>query len=71
MSEYPKIIERPYKVFTGEPEYEYGFQQELVRTGVSWTYQRSFRLGSSAETYAEKMSESYELVKIEVVDGRE
>lgn len=70
MSEYPKIIERPYKVFTGEAEYVEDYGGGRVQTGVSWHYRRSFRLESDAEAYAERESEDYEFVKIEVVDGQ-
>lgn len=65
MSEYPKVIERPYKVYYGEQEYalNYGYSQEA--TLVEWTYARSFRLESDAEAYAERISEDYEFVKIE------
>lgn len=65
MSEYPKVIERPYKVYTG-------YQNEVMyvtgpteKTYVDWRYDRSFRLESDAEAYAERISEDYEFVKIE------
>lgn len=64
--EYPKIIERPYKVFTGVPAYEYRLEvKSLVWTGVEWTYDKSFRKERDAAVYAERISEDYEFVKIE------
>lgn len=70
MSGYPKVIERPYKVFVGEAEYVDSWDEGLVRTGVSYSYKRSFRLESDAEAYAERMSEDYEFVKIEMKEER-
>lgn len=70
MSDYPKIIVRPYKVFTGEAEYVEDYGGGRVKTGVYWSYRKSFRLESDAEAYAERESEDYEFVKIEVVDGQ-
>lgn len=64
MSEYPKIIERPFKVYVGEAEYVEDYSN-LIQTGVSWSYRRSFRLETDAEAYAERESEDYEFVKIE------
>jgi len=77
MSEYPKIIERPYKVFVGEAEEieylgEYGGAEstwERVISDISWRYVRSFRRSSDAEAYAERKSEEYEFVKIEQVES--
>lgn len=64
--EYPKIIERPYKVYTGVPEYEYSYKDmATIQTGVEWTYDKSFRLESDAEAYAERTSGEHEFVKIE------
>lgn len=57
MSEYPNVIERPYKVLTGFCSRWEG--------GVRWSHERSFRLESDAEAYAERIAEDYEFVKIE------
>lgn len=66
MSEYPKVIERPYKVLVGEPEYiSGGWNEPDEVVGVNYEYKKSFRLESDAEAYAERMSEDYEFVKIE------
>ncbi len=66
MTDYPKVIERPYKVLVGEAEYiagGWGEADEVV--GVNYEYKKSFRLESDAGAYAERMSEDYEFVKIE------
>lgn len=65
MSEYPKIIERPFKVFVGEVEYVDCFSKGRVRADITWSYRRSFRMETDAEAYAERESEDYEFVKIE------
>lgn len=65
MSEYPKVIERPYKVYYGEQEYSLNYDDSLPETLVDWTYDKSFRLESDAEAYAERLAEDYEFVKIE------
>lgn len=67
MSEYPKIIERPYKVYTGEQEYDSGGYQSPgpMRTEVSWTYRHSFESESDAVGYANRAAEDFEFVKIE------
>lgn len=57
MSEYPKVIELPYKVFTGVAN---GYSGR-----VNWSHLRSFSLESDAEVHAERFSEDYEFVKIE------
>ncbi|QDK01480.1 hypothetical protein SEA_LEEROYJENKINS_84 [Microbacterium phage LeeroyJenkins] len=67
---YPKIIERPYKVYTGAQDYETGYnldsdRVETVRASVSWYYDKSFELESDAEAYADRIAEDYEFVKIE------
>lgn len=61
MSEYPKVIERPYKVYTGIWITNKYFPEGKVK----WSYNRSFWLESDAEAYAERESEDYEFVKIE------
>lgn len=67
MSDYPKIIERTYKVYTGVQEYvSYG--SDALKAGVSWTHRRSYWYESNAEDYAQRISEDYELVKIEKVE---
>lgn len=65
MSEYPKVIERPYKVYGGEQEWVTGHDWNPERAGICWSFSRSFRLESDAEAYAERISEDYEFVKIE------
>lgn len=65
MSEYPKVIERPYKVYRGEQEYSWPFNGATERTEVIWHYEKSFLLESDAEAYAERLAEDYEFVKIE------
>lgn len=65
MSEYPKVIERPYKVYRGERDDEYDYAGGLASHHVEWTYGKSFRLESDAAAYAERISEDYEFVKIE------
>lgn len=62
---YPKVIERPYKVYVGTSEYVDRWDTGLERVGIHYSYSRSFRLESDAEAYAERMSEDYEFVKIE------
>jgi hypothetical protein len=63
---YPKIIERPYKVYYGEQEYKFSYDAgTLVKTEIDWTYDKSFHLESDANAYAERISEEYEFVKIE------
>lgn len=62
---YLKIIERPYKVYYGEQEWVWYLNGKEERATVSWTYVRSFWSESEAETYAERLSEKYEFVKIE------
>lgn len=60
------IIERPYKVYTGEQEYVSGNGFEgPQRAGISWTYKKSFEREYEAESYARFISEWYEFVKIE------
>lgn len=66
------IIERPYKVYAGDQEYVEGnWGEDPQRTGISWTYQRSFRTEEDATAYAERISEYYEFVKIEEKEGNE
>lgn len=65
MSEYPKIIELPYKVYTGEPEFVKNFDGSLYETGIHWTYQRSFQTESETNRYVQRASGFHELVKIE------
>lgn len=63
---YPKIIERPYKVYTGTQRYDYNFRESVyVRTGVDWVYDKSFDLETDAEAYANRVAEEHEFVKIE------
>lgn len=67
---HPKIIERPYKVYTGIQLYtdEYSFEDRstsVVRADVSWTYDKSFETEADAEAYANRAAEEYEFVKIE------
>lgn len=68
MSEYPKVIERPYKVYGGEQEWVTGIDWNPERVGISWSFSRSFRSEKDAEYYAERISEDYEFVKIEKKD---
>lgn len=65
MSEYPKITERPYKVFSGEYEYLEDYDGLRVNTGVSWAYRRSFWTPEEADAYVENASSLYELMKVE------
>lgn len=65
MSEYPKIIERPYKMYTGEQEYIDNGGREAIRAEISWTYRHSFELESDAVAYANRAAEDFEFVKIE------
>lgn len=65
MSDYPKVIERPYKVYMGEAEYVWMCGGKMDFTEVNYAYKKSFRLESDAEAYAERISEDYEFVKIE------
>lgn len=65
MNEYPKFIEHPYKVYTGEAEYVMNAPNVLDFTGVIYSYNRSFRFETDAEAYAERMAEDFEFVKIE------
>lgn len=65
-----KIIERPYKVYTGTQLYtdEYSLDTHTlntVRADVQWTYDRSFETEADAEAYANRTAEDYEFVKIE------
>lgn len=65
-----KIIERPYKVYTGKQTYETGFSfesnsVETVRSFVEWTYDKSFETEADAEAYANRTAEEFEFVKIE------
>lgn len=65
------IIERPYKVYAGAQEYansNWG-DEDPQRTGISWTYRRSFRTEEDAFDYAQRLSERYEFVKIEEKEG--
>lgn len=67
---YPKIIERPYKVYYGVQEYESVYNidgrfMDTTRAGLEWTYDKSFELELDAETYANRIAEEYEFVKIE------
>lgn len=61
------IIERPYKVYAGEQKYansNWG-DEDPQRTGIFWTYKKSFECGYEAESFARFISEWYEFVKIE------
>lgn len=65
-----KIIERPYKVYTGVQRYtdEYSFEDRstsVVRADVQWRYDKSFETEADAEAYANRTAEEYEFVKIE------
>lgn len=67
---YPKIIERPYKVYTGIQLYadQYSFEDRstsVVRADVQWRYDKSFNLETDAEAYANRVAEEHEFVKIE------
>lgn len=63
---YPKIIERPYKVYTGQPQYiAEDWESEPVMHSVVWTYDKSFELESDADAYANRIAEEYEFAKIE------
>lgn len=65
MSEYPKVIERPYKVYRGERDDPYDYAGGLTVHHVEWEYEKSFHLEKDAEAYAERIAEDYEFVKIE------
>lgn len=56
MSDYPKIIERPWQVLR-----KFTYSDGMVE----WDHLRSFWNVNDAEVYAEKMSGHYESVKIE------
>jgi hypothetical protein len=60
-----KIIERPYKVYTGVQTWEYQYPQGSARSDVEWTYDKSFETEADAEAYANRTAEDYEFVKIE------
>lgn len=61
-----KIIERPYKVYTGVQNYVATSFLDPVEWGtVEWTYDKSFWFEEDAESYADRVSEEYEFVKIE------
>lgn len=63
---YPKIIERPYKVYTGVQNYVFVSTPDGPHRGsVEWTYDKSFELESDADAYANRIAEEYEFVKIE------
>ena len=65
MSDYPKIIERPYRVYTGEPEYMLSNDGSQPLNRIYWTYRYSFNLESDAEAMAERLAEENQFVKIE------
>ena len=61
-----KIIERPYKIYTGVQAYiATSFLDPVERGNVEWTYDKSFKSEADAEAYADRISEEYEFVKIE------
>ena len=61
-----KIIERPYKVYTGVQEYiSVSILDPVQRGGIEWTYDKSFETEADAEAYANRTAEDYEFVKIE------
>lgn len=63
---YPKIIERPYKVYYGTQNYVFVTALDGPELGsVDWTYDKSFELDSDADAYANRIAEDYEFVKIE------
>ena len=71
MSEYPKIIERPYKVYAvTTKKYRRLDRPWEIFPEEHFEFLKAFRLESDAEAYAERESEDYEVVKIEVVDGQ-
>lgn len=64
-SEYPKIIERPYHVYSGQAEYVDSGRGQVTRTGISWTYDSSCANERSAQNVADHLSAHYQFVKIE------
>lgn len=65
MTDYPKIIERPYSVHTGKPEYMLSNDGSKSLNRIYWTYRYSFNLESDAEAMAERLAEENQFVKIE------
>lgn len=65
MSEYPKIIERPYKVYSGKQKYIDRPCGESIRTEILWTYRHSFESEPDANVYATRAAQNFEFVKIE------
>lgn len=61
MSEYPKVIEHPYKVYTGELEYG----DTLVQAEIFWSYAGSYKSSDAAERVADRLGNAHEFVKIE------
>ena len=65
MSEYPKIIERPYHVHSGQAEYIDSGRGQVTRTGISWTYGSSHANEHAAQIAADRLSARHQFVKIE------
>lgn len=59
------IIERPYKVFTGNAKQWINSQNAAIMHEAHFEFSRGFHTRSDAEAYAERISEDYEFVKIE------
>lgn len=64
-SEYPKIIERPYHVYSGQAEYIGTGGGFVARTGVSWSYESSHANEHAAQIAADRLSARHQFVKIE------
>lgn len=65
MSEYPKVIERPYHVYSGRPEYVDAGGRQVTRTRISWEYESSHTSEHSAQIAADRLSARSQFVKIE------
>lgn len=70
MSQCPRLIEAPFRVFSGEPEYVESWTDAGAADTVEWSYLRSFWLEKDAEDYAHLAAEKYQFVKIEKKGSR-
>lgn len=70
MSQFPLIIEAPFRVFSGEPEYIEDMRGAVETGRREWTYLRSFWVQQDAEVYAHLAAEKYPFVKIEKKESR-
>ena len=65
VSEYPKIIERPYHLYSGQAGYIETRGEPATRTLISWTYESSHTSEHGAQVAADQLSANHQFVKIE------